>query len=410
MHSVTLTVSNTTTIDNSPIGAAQIRAVALCALVTLIEGIDLTLIPVLAPRFRDAWAVSSETFGIILALGPVGLIMGGLGIGWLGDRIGRRNALIAAMLLMTVATFATTLCTNVPQLLSARLVSGIAFGGVIPAAIALVSESLPLRVRGNVVAFVFMGQAGGGVLAAVLVKLPMMAGPWQTPVLWVAGGCAVVTALLVMALPESPRYLEKSGPPNRWRDLFTDGRATGTALLWATFIGICFAVSFFTNSLTVTYSHTGKPSDVGVDATGIYSIGAMIGGQLLPLFARRWPGTQVLLVSIMAAVGSCVVIGLALPASYAMNMAAAALCGVFVSGAFFMLYPPTVQFYPTYIRSTGIGAAVAFGRFGNIASPLVAGYMLGAGMSPSSVFYVVAMPMVLSCVALVAFIRHTRAP
>jgi MFS family permease len=133
----------------------------------------------------------------------------------------------------------------------------------------------------------------------------------------------------------------------------------------------------------------------------------MVGGQLLPLFARRWPGTHVLLVSIMGAIASCFVIGLALPAGYGVNMAAAALCGVFVSGAFFLLYPPTVQFYPTHIRSTGIGAAIAFGRFGNIASPLVAGFMLGAGMTPSSVFYVIALPMVLSCVMLVAFIRHT---
>jgi len=109
----------------------------------------------------------------------------------------------------------------------------------------------------------------------------------------------------------------------------------------------------------------------------------------------------------MAAIGSCFVIGLVLPMSYATNMAAAALCGVFVSGAFFMLYPPAVQFYPTRIRSTGIGAAIAFGRIGNITSPMVAGLMLDASMSPSSVFYVIALPMVLSCVTLVAFERHT---
>ncbi len=48
-------------------------------------------------------------FGIILSSGPIGLILGGVGIGYLADRIGRRNALIAAMVLMTVATLATML-------------------------------------------------------------------------------------------------------------------------------------------------------------------------------------------------------------------------------------------------------------------------------------------------------------
>ena len=78
-----------------------------------------------------------------------------------------------------------------------------------------------------------------------------------------------------------------------------------------------------------------------------------------------------------------------------------------MSGAFFMLYPPTAKFYPTHIRSTGIGSAVAFGRIGNMTSPAVAGFMLQAGIPPATVFYVVAAPMVLSCVALVIFDRLT---
>ena len=72
-----------------------------------------------------------------------------------------------------------------------------------------------------------------------------------------------------------------------------------------------------------------------------------------------------------------------------------------------MLFPPAARFYPTHIRSTGIGAAMAFGRIGNMLSPAAAGFMLGAGLQPASVFYAMAAPMVLSCVALVAFDRLT---
>jgi len=400
-------VSSTPTTIDAPINATQVRAVALCALVTLIEGIDLTLIPLLAPKITEAWSVPAAEFGIILSSGPIGLIMGGLGVGYLADRIGRRNALIAAMLLMTVATAATVLATNVPQLLFARLVTGISFGGVIPAAVALVSESLPARVRASVVAFVFLGQAGGGLLAALLLKLPIADGPWQTPVLYVAGGCAVVTVLLIALLPESPRYLTMSGPRNRLRDLFSDGRALGTGLLWATFIGVCAAVSFFTNWLTLILTHAGKPTEVGVDAIAVYSAGAMFGGLVLPLFTRRWHTNKVLLVSIVGAVASCIGIGLVLPLSNAIVLAMATICGVFVSGAFFMLYPPAARFYPTHVRSTGIGAAVAFGRIGNMLSPAAAGFMLGAGIRPATVFFAIAMPMLLSCVTLVVFHRLT---
>ncbi|HEY8508929.1 MAG TPA: MFS transporter [Steroidobacteraceae bacterium] len=397
-------MSSTTTTLDGPITATQIRVVALCALVTLIEGIDLTLIPLLGPRIMQAWSVSPAEFGIILSSGPIGLIMGGVGIGFLADRVGRRNALIAAMMLMTASTLATLTATSVLQLLIWRLITGISFGGVIPAAVALVSESSSARVRASAVAVVFLGQAGGGLLAALLVKLPWLAvGPWQRPVLWVAIGCGLVTLILMAFLPESPRYLKLTRPKNRLRDLFLEGRAVGTSLLWATFIGVCFAVSFFTNWLTSILTHAGKSTEVGVNAIAVYSAGAMVGGLVLPVFARWYHTNMVLLVSIVGAVASCVAMGMVLPFSTTVILVVATICGVFVSGAFFMLYPPAARFYPTHIRSTGIGSAVAFGRIGNMLSPAAAGFMLGAGISPATVFYAIAMPMVLSCVTLVAF-------
>ncbi len=401
-------MSNAAATSDAPISAAQIRVVALCALVTLIEGIDLTLIPLLVPKIEKAWSVSAASFGIILSSAPVGLIMGGVGVGYLADRIGRRNALIFAMSLMTLATITTTAADSVTTLLMCRLVTGISFGGVIPVAVALVSESLPPRVRASVVVFVFLGQAGGGLLAALLVKIPPPDAPWPTTVYYVAAGCAVVTALLVLMLPESPRYLlVRGGRRNRLRDLFLEGRAAGTALLWVTFIGVCAPVSFFTNWLTSMFTHAGKSSEVGVDAIAYYSAGAMLGGLVLPLFARRWHVNKVLLMTIVLAVASCIAMGLVLPLDYGVTMVAATICGVFVSGAFFMLYPPAARFYPTHIRSTGIGSAVAFGRIGNMISPAVTGFMLSAGTDPSTVFYVMAAPMVLSCVAAVAFDRLT---
>ena len=217
----------------------------------------------------------------------------------------------------------------------------------------------------------FLGQAGGGLLAALLVKIPPPTAPWQTSVYYVAAGCALVSVLLLMLLPESPRYLlvRGGGRRNHLRDLFSEGRAAGTALLWVTFIGICAPVSFFTNWLTSILTHAGKATEVGVNAIAFYSAGAMFGGLVLPLFARRWHVNKVLLAAIVLAVVSCTAMGLVLPFGNTAILVVATICGIFVSGAFFMLYPPAARFYPTHIRSTGIGAAVAFGRIGNMLSP-----------------------------------------
>ena len=421
-------------IDRGSLHPIQVRVLALCALVTLIEGIDLTLIPLLAPSIAESWSLRPAALGIIFSSGPVGLIAGGLGVGYLADRIGRRGALITAMVLMTLATLATAWVTTVPQLLVCRLLAGMAFGGVIPAAVSLVSEFLPQRVRASVVALVILGQAVGALLAALLLKLPWSHRPWQDLVFQTGLGCVLVTVLVCLLLPESPRYLAlrggcgarlaavlralglqaagtvedpMAGHGGRLTGLFAPGRALGTSLLWTVFIGMGWAISFFTNWLTKIYTHAGQSAEAGVDGMAAYSTGAIIGGLLLPLFTRRWHHDKVLLASIFAAAVACVAMGQVLHREAVINLTVAFFCGVFVSGAFFMLYPPAVRFYPTAMRSTGIGAAVAFGRIGNTFSPAVAGMMLGAGMTPQAVFSAMAAPMLLSCVALYLFHRHT---
>lgn len=423
-------------IDAAGLRAIQTGVVALCALVTLVEGIDLTLIPLLAPAIAASWSLQPAALGIIFSTGAFGLIFGGLGIGWLADRIGRRGALLSAMVLMTLATLATAWVSTVPQLLVCRLLAGVAFGGVIPAAVALVSEFTPQRTRPSVVALVILGQAAGALLAALLLKLPFAAGrPWQTLVLWTGLTCAAVTLVILLLLPESPRYLALREPAGRrlartlaalriepsaavvepepaargfrLAELFAPGRAYGTALLWATFIGVGWPLSFFTNWLTKIYTQAGHAAQVGVDAMAFYSAGAMAGGLVLPLFSRRWHHDRVLMASILAAAIVTAGLGSVLALGASVHMTASFLCGVFVSGSFFMLYPPAVRFYPTDIRSTGIGAAVAFGRVGNTLSPTVAGLMLGAGVAPATVFWSMAAPLLMSCTALYLFHRHT---
>ena len=88
------------------------------------------------------------------------------------------------------------------------------------------------------------------------------------------------------------------------------------------------------------------------------------------------------------------------------NMAVAFACGMFASGSFYLLYPPAVRFYPTEIRSTGVGAAVAFGRIGNVLSPLVASLLLEAGVAPGAVFVAMALPLLVSFAAMGVF--HAR--
>jgi AAHS family 4-hydroxybenzoate transporter-like MFS transporter len=424
-------------IDAAPLSGLQIRAVLLCTLVTFAEGIDLNLIPLLAPRIAAEWSLPAAAFGVIFSAGPIGLILGGLGIGWLADRIGRRGALIAAMLAMAAPTALTGWTTSVAELGLCRLVTGIGFGGVVPAAAALVSEFLPTRLRASVVAFVILGQSAGGLVAALLMRTPIGALGWQTLVVAMAGLCVLITLILHVALPESPRYLllnpgrgqrlahtlaslgltEAPAPEpvgasgaGSLAALFTEGRGRGTALLWGTFIGVCATVGFFTSWLTLIYTYGGHSPAAGADLSAAYWAGGIVSGVVLPLFALRWPVERVLMASILAAALSSLALGGVFAGGTMANLALAFTCGVFVSGAFYLLYPPAVRFYPTAIRASGIGAAVAFGRIGNTLSPMAASLLLAAGVAPAGVVRLMALPLLLSACMLAAFCRIVRPP
>jgi MFS transporter, AAHS family, 4-hydroxybenzoate transporter len=424
-------------IDRAPITALQIRAVLLCALAFIIEGIDLGLIPLLAPSIAKAWALPISVFGTILSAGPIGLIAGGFLVGYVADRIGRRWALVGSMVLMTVATMATAWTASVPELLICRVLTGIGFGGIIPAASTLVSEFMPTRTRPSVVAFIILGQAFGAFLSTLLMKTPLLvSSDWQGIILYVSSLSAAATLVLAFTLPESPRFLllrqphssrlattlrrmrihdmpaapliDSSRPDiNRVRELFTGGRALGTTLLWITFIGVSVPLSFFSNWLTLIFTAAGKPVAEGINAYATYSLGAIAGGLVLPLFTARWNMNRVLMIVILAGGLASAALGSLLDRGSGVNLVLAFVCGIFVSGAFFMLYPPAVRFYPTVMRSTGIGAAVAFGRIGNWAGPASVGILLARHVAPATVFWIMGAPMIISFVALLIFHLHT---
>jgi MFS transporter, AAHS family, vanillate permease len=67
--------------------------------------------------------------------------------------------------------------------------------------------------------------------------------------------------------------------------------------------------------------------------------------------------------------------------------------GILQQGGFTGLYGAAAKVYPTEIRSTGIGWAVGLGRFGAVAGPAVAGYLIAAGFDMSANFYFFAVPM-----------------
>jgi AAHS family benzoate transporter-like MFS transporter len=127
-------------------GAATARAAGwvapLCWVAVLLDGFDLVVVGTVIPALisPDEWALSGSGATAVITIGLVGMMLGALGIGTLTDLVGRRKALIGAVVSFS---FFTLLCAFAPNAVVfgvLRFLAGLGLGGCLPTAIAMVNE------------------------------------------------------------------------------------------------------------------------------------------------------------------------------------------------------------------------------------------------------------------------------
>jgi AAHS family 4-hydroxybenzoate transporter-like MFS transporter len=143
--------------ETKNLSALTKRVLVLCFLVMMADNYDNTATAFSMPRLIREWHIEKITVGWIFTAGLFGLMVGSIIYGWLGDRFGRKRALIWGMLWFGVLTLATMAARDVPELIVLRFLAGLGIGGALPNAVALVNESSPRRLRVFVVFVIFAG-------------------------------------------------------------------------------------------------------------------------------------------------------------------------------------------------------------------------------------------------------------
>ena len=115
----------------------QRRLVALTALTIVFDGIDNQLMGVAIPTIMREWAVPRGAFAPVVSLGYLGMMAGGAIAGLVGDRLGRRTALLGSLFVFGVMTMAVAAVESVWTLGLLRFLTGLGLGGAIPNAAAL---------------------------------------------------------------------------------------------------------------------------------------------------------------------------------------------------------------------------------------------------------------------------------
>jgi MFS family permease len=310
----------------------------------------------------------------------LGAACGGLLFGRLGDRAGRVRAMGLSILCYSVMTGLGAFVRSPEQLLVLRFLAGLGIGGMWPTGVALVAEAWPDTSR-PLTAGLIGTAANVGILCMALAGAAVQVTPasWRWAHL-VGGAPALLGVLVLLVVPESPRWLAVRGraaPGGRWSDPFAVFRPP---FLSRTLIGILLG----TVPLLGTWG-SGKwllpwaDATPGADAAStqaLWALGATLGsaggGWLADRLGRR---LTYFLVS-LCTLGLNLWIYRGLTPTHTAFLPAVFLLGL-IGSVFFgwlALYLP--ELFPTSVRATGTGVAYNFGRFASAAGVLGAGALM----------------------------------
>jgi AAHS family 4-hydroxybenzoate transporter-like MFS transporter len=423
-------------LDGGQWSGYQKLLVLATALAIVLDGVDNQLLSVAIPAIGAEWGIPGSAFAPVVAIGLLGMMIGGAIAGIVGDRFGRRVALLGSVFTFGVLTVLLQFVQSVEALGAVRFLAGLGLGGAMPNAAALASEYVPRRHRPWAVTLTVVCIPLGGALAGFVGAqiLPQLG--WR--MLFAIGGALpiVLGVVLLWALPESPRYLARRQA--RWSELVsllrrlghdvpadaafvdtTEAPRQGTLgeLLVPEFrrdtVALC--ASFFFCLLAAYGGVFWLPTllrnagfDIATASNGLlaFNLGG-VGGALLGagVIGRLGSRTTMLGMCVIAAVSCGAMASMALvpPATVPM-FAMFAVTGGLINGTQTTMYALAAHVYPAAIRATGVGTAVAFGRVGGVLSSYAGSWAIGGG--GARFFVMLGTMMAFVFVALAALVRH----
>jgi len=424
-------------IDEQPVGRFQIRLLLACAAVLFLDGFDTQAIGYVAPDLARDWGLARGALGPVFSAGLFGLMMGALVFGPVADRIGRKKIIIFSTAAFGIGTLATVFAQDITSLLVIRFLTGLGLGGALPNAVALTSEFSPHRRRATMVMAMFVGFSVGAALGGLIAAALIPAFGWRS--VFLIGGIAplILAPFLALRLPESVRFLALTGqadarvaellarvapsvrfpPAIRFgiheaklaglpvAHLFSEGRALATLVLWIVFFMSLLDLYLLSNWLPTVLNDLGASVSMAVAVGAMFQVGGVVGTFALGQFIDRFSFRALSLTYLLAAV-AVAAIGFS-GQSIALATLAIFCAGFCIIGGQIAANALAATYYPTMVRSSGVGWALGIGRIGSIVGPLIGGILFARHVGAESLFLAAAVPALCASLAAFALIHIT---
>jgi MFS transporter, AAHS family, 4-hydroxybenzoate transporter len=401
------------TLENQRIGGLQLRVAAICTVVQMCDGYDVNSIGVSVPSLTHIWHLPGPAFTQAFLWSSVGILVGALSAGPIGDRIGRKPLLIASLTIFGFASLASAFAGSLLALTIMRFFTGLGLGGGFPGAATLTGDYAPRRRRALMIMASFTGAPVGGFICGQLAGVLLPTLGW--PSIFLIGGIVPLVLVVAMALwlPESPRFLAAKGKLSRReaallqsldiapvqdadhgldlaqgnpiKMLFSKGYALQTVLLWVIFFFGLLNLFLFIYWMPEVLHLIGMTPASAARASSFRELGGMMAVLYLGVLMDRFGPERTLAFNFAAGILFIGLIAMvALP--YLALVTVVFFSGLTIIGSQTGANAACGKLYPARMRTSGLGWALGIGRLGGIAAPVLGGYLLSLGLAPTQIF------------------------
>ena len=195
-----------------------LRITLVATLGGLLFGYDTAVISGTVDYLQECFQISNMVLGLVVSSCTAGCMAGAAIAGSISDRYGRKAALMSSAICFLVSAIGTALPQDVYQLIAFRLLGGVGVGIAAVVSPMYIAEMAPEKIRGRLVSLNQIAILTG--MVCVYTVNSFIAGGFdhQSNVMhgwrWMFGSGAfpaLVFLLLIPTIPESPRWLLKSG-------------------------------------------------------------------------------------------------------------------------------------------------------------------------------------------------------
>ncbi len=388
----------------------------LLGTIMLFDSWDSIAIAYVMPSLVKEWGLGPASSGTLISSGYIGQFLGAMLLGSLAERYGRLPVFTVSVGIMGALALACAFAPNYEVLFAIRLVQGLAIGGAIPVAITYINELAPTKTRGRYFAiYQWLSMSGYAVASlASTVIIPHLG--WR----WLFGLGAmplVLMPLVLLTLPESPRWLARIGridaaraaiaklggtlgsiaqdsdgpapvgPKIRPSELFSPAlrrRTTAILLIWFLTYFANFGLTTWIPTIYTTVFKVPVAEALLYAALPavLFLVAIPVAGAVMDTTGRR----PVAIIGALAAAAALLLLTQYKPSEIGLLVALIATGQVGSSVAAFVIWPYTAESYPTHVRAIGLGVCSSIARGASMLTPIFVGVILAKGASIDLVF------------------------